>query len=438
MQTLTDRRGHPRQLVPTLAVALLALLLAGCSTAANAGHATSDTAVAAHPAHHDQHVAAAPLAAADLALRLESLLGEHTVLAADMMRGRVRGDADFAQTANAALGHTTDEMSDLVAGNFGSAAADRFRTLWAAHITALFDYAGGLADHSDSAQAGAKAELTEYESQLAGFFTDASQGRLDRGAAEAAVQMHVDHLLRQADAYAAHDYATAEQLYREGYSHTYGLGKVIAGALVPPDQAAALNAPVWQLHSELGRLLAEHVVLIVNASRASVGNAPDLSAAGDAMNGNTRDLAAAVATLFGQPAATDFQSLWADHVDQIMAYAAAVVAHDSQGRDAAVAKLGVFENRFASFLSTATQQRLDSAGLAKALLMHDQMLLHQTDAYAAKQYAQAHSMADSTYTQMFDMAGQLADAFGATVAAKLPSGGPHTGLGGMAGVVGRN
>ena len=67
--------------------------------------------------------------------------------------------------------------------------------------------------------------------------------------------------------------------------------------------------------------------------------------------------------------------------------------------------------------------------------MHDQMLLHQTDAFAAKQYRQAHDMAHSTYTQMFDLAGQLADAFGATVAARLPSGGPKTGLGGMAGVL---
>ena len=119
-----------------------------------------------------------------------------------------------------------------------------------------------------------------------------------------------------------------------------------------------------------------------------------------------------------------------------MAYTAAVLSRNGEGRDAAVAKLGIFENRFATFLQTATERRLDATGLAKALLAHDQMLLHQTDAYAAKQYQQAHDMAHQTYAQMFDVAGQFADAFGATVAARLPSGSPQTGLGGMAGVVG--
>jgi hypothetical protein len=38
---------------------------------------------------------------------------------------------------------------------------------------------------------------------------------------------------------------------------------------------------------------------------------------------------------------------------------------------------------------------------------------------------------------MDDLAGQLATAFGATVAARLPVGGPHTGYGGAAATVGR-
>ena len=56
---------------------------------------------------------AAPLPPADLALRLESLLGQHSMLAADMMRGRIRGNDDFAQAANSALGKNTDAMTDF-------------------------------------------------------------------------------------------------------------------------------------------------------------------------------------------------------------------------------------------------------------------------------------------------------------------------------------
>jgi len=434
IQTLTGRRGQWRQLVGILSVAVLAFLLAGSSAAPRRAQPVAAPAQAT--ATETRGVAGAPLAAPDLALRLESLLGEHAVLAADMMRSRIRGDEDFVQTANAALGENTDAMTDLIASNFGTAAATRFKSLWVAHVTALFTYSSGLATHSEAVRAGAQTTLVNFERDLAGFFADASQGRLNRDVAQPLVLMHVDHLLHQADAYAGRDYPTADLLYRQGYEHTYDLGKVIAAALVPPDQAPALDAPVWRLRSELARLLGEHVVLIIDATRAGVRNGPDFRAAADGMNGNTSDLAGAVAGLFGQPAAAEFQSLWADHVDQIMAYTAAVVSRNPQGRDAAVAKLGVFENRFASFLDTATERRLDSANLAKALLMHDQMLLHQTDAYAAKQYQQAHDMAHQTYAQMFDVAGQFADAFGATVAARLPSGSPQTGLGGMAGVVG--
>jgi len=425
-------------------VAGMVLLVAGSSVAARPVQAPGSAvrlppagnAVAAGNAVVAGNVAAAPLPPPDLALRLESLLGEHSVLAADLMRGRIRGEQDFAQTANAALGQNTDAMTDLISSNFGPAAADRFKSLWQLHVTALFTYASGLAGADEGVRSGARVTLVGFERDLAGFFADASQGRLNRDVAQAAVLMHVNHLLQQADAYAGHDYATADRISREGYAHTYAMGRDIAAALVPPGQAASLDAPVWRLHSELGRLLAEHVVLIVDATRAGVVNGPDFTAAADAVNGNTRDLAGAVASLFGPAAAASFQSLWADHIDQIMAYTAAVLSRNGEGRDAAVAKLGIFENRFATFLQTATERRLDATGLAKALLAHDQMLLHQTDAYAAKQYQQAHDMAHQTYAQMFDVAGQFADAFGATVAARLPSGSPQTGLGGMAGVVG--
>jgi hypothetical protein len=449
MRILTRHHGPRRHLAPVPLAVAVAVLLAGCSAGAHHEAGNAHGAGNAHDAHAARRagstvagqpgtgMAAVPLPGPDLALRLESLLGQHSMLAADMMRGRIRGDEDFAQAANSALGRNTDAMTDLVAANFGSPAASQFRSVWTAHVGALFTYAQGLADHSNTVRDEAKANLDTFERDLSGFFADASQGRLNRDAARAAVLMHVDHLVRQADAYAARDYPTSDRIYDEGYQHTYGLGKTLAAALLPPDQARALDAPTWRLRSELGRLLAEHVVLVVDATRAGVTNAADFTAAAGTMNGNTRDIAAAVDSLFGTNAAASFQSLWADHIDQIMAYTAAVVSHDARRREDAVTNLHIFEGRLAAFLDTATNRRLDSASVSAALVMHDQMLLRQADAFAAKQYQQAHDIADTTYEHMFDLAKQLADAFGATVAARLPAGGPETGLGGAAGVPGR-
>jgi hypothetical protein len=211
----------------------------------------------------------------------------------------------------------------------------------------------------------------------------------------------------------------------------------VSGALLPPKQAAALRTPTWRLRSQLGKLLAEHVVLVENVTRAAATNSPDFAAAGQIVNGNTRDLATAIDSLFGAAAAKDFQSLWANHVDQLVAYAAAVIAKDTARRDKARAELGDFERRMSKFLEAATGKRLTSDALAKALARHDEMLLRHADAFAAKDYTAAHDIAYQTYDHMFELARQLSDAFGATVAARLPVGGAKTGQGGLAGVVGR-
>ena len=374
---------------------------------------------------------------ADKALQLEALLGQHSVLAADLMRGRIRNDDDFGQAANAAVTRNTDDLAAMVGSLFGDQAATAFRGLWTDHVTALFNYSRGLATNDTAVRDDAKAKLVAFENGLADFFSSASQGRLPRDAARAAVQAHVEHLTAQADAYAAKDYARSDALYRETYAHTFDLGHTLAVTLLPPDQAGALDQPSWRLRSALDRLLGEHVALAVGALRAGGTNSPDFPAAADALNGNTRDLAAAMGTLFGAQAGQQFLSLWADHVDQLVAYTSGVAGNDAAKRDGARwRRLRDFEGRLADFLDSATGSKMHSADLAKAFLAHDQMLTQQVDAFAGRDFPRAHDLAYSTYQDMFGLSGQLADAFGETVAARLPQGGAQTGAGGTAGRTG--
>ena len=181
---------------------------------------------------------------ADKALQLEALLGQHSVLAADLMRGRIRNDDDFGQAANAAVTRNTDDLATMVGSLFGDQAATAFRGLWTDHVTALFNYSRGLATDDAAARDDAKAQLVAFENGLADFFSSASQGRLPRDAARAAVQTHVEHLTEQADAYAAKDYARSDELYRETYAHTFDLGHTLAATLLPPDQAARVGPAV--------------------------------------------------------------------------------------------------------------------------------------------------------------------------------------------------
>lgn len=374
-------------------------------------------------------------AAADLAIRFEALLGQHSVLAADLMRSRIRGDDDFVQAANAALGKNTAAMTALVRQMFGAPAAQAFSPKWSRHIVALFAYAGAVANQDESARKDAEKQLTAFEKDLGGFFAGASKGRLTPAAAQGAVVQHVRHLTEQADAYAKGDYATADAMYRMGYQHTYDLGLALANALLPAADVKTLSEPMWRLRSQLGRLLAEHAVLVEDVTRAAVTNTPDFDASGKMINGNTRDLTAAMDTLFGAAAAKRFQSLWSDHVDSLVEYAAGTAAKDQVRKQRARDGLHEFEKKMADFLTTATGKRVSAKTLSAALLSHDEMLLRHADAYAARDYASAHDIAYDTYDHMFELARQLADAFGATVAAKLPHGGAQTGYGGMATVV---
>ena len=373
---------------------------------------------------------------ADVALQLEALLGQHSVLVSDMMNSRIRNDDNFGQVATAAVTRNTDDLTAVVKAMFGDQAANAFRGTWNDHTTAFFNYARGLATNDPGVRADARAQLVKFESGLGDFFSAASQGRLPQAAARTTLATHVDHLLQQADAYAGHNYARAADLYRTAYSHAFGIGQALAATLLPPDQSAALDQPSWRLRSELERLLGEHVALAVATLRAGATESPDFTANGNALNKNTDDLATAMGTLFGPAAGQQFLSMWADHIDALVSYTAGVAGHDTARTTAAQDKLRAFEGTLSTFLDQATGDRMPTDDLSKAFLAHDQMLTRQVDASAGKDYAQATQLSYTAYQDMFTLSQKLSDAFGETVATRLPRGGAETGAGGTAGAPG--
>ncbi len=173
-------------------VGLLACLvvLAGCSATAPSGQAQAGAA-AAPPAPPAPSAPAAPPpgapaqpsaaeAGTDGALRLEALLGQHTIQAGDLMRGRLRNDEDFAQAANAAVGQNTEELAQQVGALGGADAAARFQGLWTDHVTALVNYSRGLATNDAAVRDEARARLDALNGEIADVVATATQGRLDR------------------------------------------------------------------------------------------------------------------------------------------------------------------------------------------------------------------------------------------------------------------
>jgi hypothetical protein len=370
-------------------------------------------------------------------IRLQSLIAQHSVLVADMMRARIVRAPDVAQAADAALGKNTQALASLVDSLFGTAAGKQFSDLWGDHIRYFYSYADALSTKNTAAQASARKSLAGAEAKLGAFFSGASAGRLPKAAATGAVTEHIDHLLAQADAYAKGQYAAAGADYAMAYEHGFAMGGALASTLLPKSLVSELGQPQWKLRANMTDLLGEHVALVVASMRAANGDAADFTALGKGLNDNTAKLGSAVESLYGRAAADQFQNLWADHVDALMAYTSAKVKNDEAGASAAEAKLRSFEPTLANFLAAATKSKLGAQALAHAYNEHDRMLVGELTAYQAKDYTKAHELSYQAYDQMFDLSGQLANAIGVTLGAKLPKGGSQTGGGGMAAEVGR-
>ncbi len=260
----------------------------------------------------------------------------------------------------------------------------------------------------------------------------ASQGRVPAADAASAMRVHAVDLMKQLDAYAAADYERAYRIEREAYQHMFTVGAALARASVAPKLVASFDAPTNKLRSAFAMLLGEHMELIIEAQRATFAGSPEFKAAATQVNANTTALAQALGTIVGPQKAAEFQRDWADHVDGLMAYTAAVAGSDDGGKTEAEKRLNSFAVTLAAYFASVVRNQLDLVPLTGAITTHDRHLIDKVEAYAAKDYAKAQQMELAGYQQMLGVANTLVDAIQRTMEPQLPIGGPRTGGGGTA------
>jgi hypothetical protein len=415
-------------------VALVTVVL-GAAAAGGPGSTDRSSSPGAPPLdHHVMRLAAAtaaPTSPRQVRAGFEQLLGLHALLAVRQMRSVVAAAPAFGQVAGVSLQTNTDELTRLVGTAYGRAQADRFTQLWQRHLADLMAYAKGVASHDSSAATTARAALLADANAYGSWLAGASKGRVRASDAAAGVRMHVTELMAQADAYAAGDYGQADQIERQAYEHMFTAGAALAKASLTPEAAVGLDTPPEKLRSAFAMLLGEHLELIVEAQRATFAGAPQFQATAAQVNANTTALTKAMATLVGPAKAKEFQTAWANHVEGLLAYTAAVAGNDENAKAVAKQNLDGFAERLALYFSDIVKNVLAADPLTKALTAHDQHLIDQVDAYAAKDYPRAQQMERDGYGQMLGVANMLMDAIQRTVKPQLPVGGSQTG-GGMA------
>jgi hypothetical protein len=364
--------------------------------------------------------------------QFEQLLGLHALLAVRQMRNVVTAAPELQRATEASLQANTRALSSLVATAYGSAQAGRFTPLWQRHLGDLMSYAKAVAGNDASAKQTARTLLLADADAYGSWLAEASKGQVHADDAAAGVRMHVEELMAQADAYAAHDYTRAYRIERAAYEHMFTAGAALAKASVTPEVAVGLGAPPEKLRSAVAMLLGEHLELIVDAQRATFAGQPEFEAAAAQVNANTTALTKAMAGIVGPAKAAEFQGAWANHVEGLMAYTTAVAGNDQAAKTAAKQNLDGFAERLALYFSGIVRNLLAADPLTDAITAHDQHLIDQVDAYAAKRYDQAQEMELEGYLQMLGVANTLVGAIQRTVKPRLPVGGSKTGGGGMA------
>src|SRR5215211_1806209 len=169
--------------------------------------------------------------ALDLRVQLDSLLGEHALLAVRATQLGYSGSKAFPALAKE-LDRNSVAISKLIGSAYGPAAADKFlngKFLWRDHIRFFVQYTQALAKKDTAGQKRAVANLMRYVNVQAAFFAGAIA--LPKQALVNDLTAHILQLKGQLDAYKGGRYAQSFTLTDAAYDHMLMTGAALAGGI---------------------------------------------------------------------------------------------------------------------------------------------------------------------------------------------------------------
>jgi hypothetical protein len=416
---------------------MLALMAAAGCTSSKSSNSQSNSTTPAQSA--DQHagmdMGATPAVDASpqrRALSFDQLLGQNALQSVRLSRDLLTPEPDPRQASLNGLQGNTQNLSQLVASSYGGAEGSHFQGVWERQTSDLSAYADAVAKQDAAAKDKARSALLADADAYGDWFTAASKGKFAAATSAAVVKAHVQDLMAQVDAYAAKDYDQAYKLERQAYERLFSSGVTLAKGSVTPKVAAGYDAPTEKLRAAFAMLLGEHMEMIIEAQRATFAGQEQFKAAAAQVNANTAALTQGMAGIVGPQQAKEFQAAWAQHVEGLMAYTAAVADMNNPGKAKAVDELNQLAVDLAVYFSHVVRNQQAVVPLTGAVTAHDTHLTEQVDAYAAKDYAKAQQMEAAGYQQMLGVSDTLVNAIQRSVKAGMPVGGSQTGGGGMA------
>ena len=213
--------------------ALLAAVAIVATTNASVAMAVSDTA------HVHRSATTAPIPAAALRAKLNTLLQEHAYLAAGATNAALGGRQAEFQAAAGALDANSVDLSKAIGMVYGPGAETAFLALWRKHIGFFVDYATGVAKKDKAKQEKAVNDLVGYTGDFGAFLASANPN-LPKAAVADLVKTHVLTLKDVVDAQAMGDQKKAYTALRSAAGHMMMIADPLAMAIAKqfPDRFA--------------------------------------------------------------------------------------------------------------------------------------------------------------------------------------------------------
>ncbi|NEU65046.1 copper amine oxidase N-terminal domain-containing protein [Paenibacillus taichungensis] len=189
----------------------------------------------------------------------------------------------------------------------------------------------------------------------------------------------------------------------------------IAGAAAAPQtpmntMKASVNTPAADLRASLDHLLSEHFALAVTAMAKAYDGAKDADAAYKALDQNALDMQPAIASLYGDAGAKEFERIFRTHNNYTDDLVKATKMGNQAGIKQAQNNINGFVEEFSTFLSTATEGKLPKAAAKNALKVHEDLVQKVFDEYVAGDYTDAYKAYREGFKEMFDVSKALSTA----------------------------
>jgi hypothetical protein len=361
-----------------------------------------------------------------LRLSLDRALGEHAFLLGEVVRSGIGNLPDFNAAAAALEANTTDVVA-LIEDVYGADAADAFAEHWRNHVAYIVDYGRALADGDPDAAQLAQQQLERYVDDFSGFLAEALPA-LAPDAVEGLIGGHVQQLEHVAS-FEMGEVGEAYGAIRETYAHMFMVGDSLAEGIIGlhPNRFSGHEqafSPATTFRLELDRLLGEHTHLAAVYMRAMLRQEQDAPSIGRALAGNTADLGAMIADLYGAKAGEAFVRLWNDHVATYTAYINGLADGDDAATSAAIDELETYRSEFTDYLADANPH-LSAAAFETLVGEHIEHLVAQAEAYAADRYDQSFEIGRQAYRHAGELARSLAGAIVDQFPHLLPNAATH-------------